>query len=116
MTSPWKEGHTGLTHCAEGMESPKINPFHVLWDLPQEIKEQNNCKVPNAGAAWDNIEASHLGTSTYTTLKGSEIPVQSHEVTVTVLRGFISPYNNPVVQHGSGAVLSLLTKPQLSVK
>lgn len=47
---------------------------------------------------------------------GSEIPVQSHEVTVTVLRGFISPYNDPVVQHGSGAVLSLLTKPQASVR
>lgn len=108
--------HCTNTGCAEKVENPKINPTHILWELPQETKVQNNCKIPNAGTDWDNIWAFHLGTSTATTLEGSEIPVQSHEVTVTVLRGFISPYNNPVVQHGSGAVLSLLTKPQVSVK
>lgn len=61
-------------------------------------------------------DASRLGTRADTTLKGSEIPVQSHEVAATVLRGFISPYNNPVVQHSSRAVLSLLTKPEVSLK
>lgn len=102
--TPWTN-----TGCAERIEHAKINPFHVLWEPPQETKAHNNCKVPNAGTTY-----LCLGTSTDTTLEGSEIPVQSHEVTVTVSRGFISPYNNAVVQHGSGAFLSLLTKPQVS--
>lgn len=65
--TPWAS-----TGCAEGIESPKINPLHFLWELPQETKVQNNCKVP--------IWASCPGTNTSTTPKGSEIPVQSHEV------------------------------------
>lgn len=83
-----------------------LNLLHILWELPQEMKVQNNTNrryqpLLEVGTTYN---AAHLGTSADKTLKGGRDTVKRAHPSL-FLRVFISPYNSPVVQHGSGAVL-----------
>lgn len=95
-----------------------LNSLHILRELPKDIKAQTSVNpgyrtLVQAGTTHD---APHLGTSADTTLKGSEIFIQSNEVSVTAFKSVYFTLQQSCCTTWHTGVLRLRTKPQVAVK